>query len=148
MDNKALGKRVLAHAEKAKAVFPDQYGCRKNHTAINACLNKVLLMDAMHQKRQPGAIAMNDAKRCFDRINHTFAILVLMSFGVSSILARSLFKTLQTADHHIITGYGRSDKAYSNNDKGAPHQGIGQGNGLGPTLWAQLSSSATATEST
>jgi hypothetical protein len=34
--NKTLGKRVMAHAEKAKAVSPDQYGCRKNHTAINA----------------------------------------------------------------------------------------------------------------
>jgi hypothetical protein len=91
-------------------------------------------------KKQAGAIAMNNAKGCFDRINHTFAILVLMSFGVSSVLARSLFKTLQTADHHIKTGYGRSDKAYGNNDEEEPHQGIGQGNGLGPTLWALLSS--------
>ena len=87
MNNKTLGKRVLAHAEKAKAVSPDQYGCRKNHTAINACLNKVLLMDGMRQKKQAGAIAMNNAKGCFDRINHTYAILVLMSFGVSSLLA-------------------------------------------------------------
>ena len=140
MNNKTLGKRVLAHAEKAKAVSPDQYGCRKNHTAINACLNKVLLMDGMRQKKQAGAIAMNDAKGCFDRINHTFAILVLMSFGVSSLLARSVFETLQTADHHIKTGYGRSGKAYGNNDEEEPHQGIGQGNGLGPTLWALLSS--------
>ena len=140
MCNKTLGKRVLAHAEKAKAVSPDQYGCRKNHTAINACLNKVLLMDGFRQKRQSGAIAMNDAKGCFDRINHTFAILVLMSFGVSAVLARSLFETLQKADHHIKTGYGRSDKAYGNNDEPEPHQGIGQGNGLGPTLWALLSS--------
>jgi hypothetical protein len=52
MNNKTLGKRVLAHAEKAKAVSPDQYGCRKNHTAINACLNKVLLMDGMRQKNK------------------------------------------------------------------------------------------------
>ena len=139
MCNKTLGKRVLAHAEKAKAVSPDQYGCRKNHTAINACLNKALLMDALRQKRQCGAIAMNDAKGCFDRINHTFAILVLMSFGVSAVLARSLFETIQTADHHIKTGYGRSEKAYGNNDEKEPHQGIGQGNGLGPTLWALLS---------
>ena len=139
MSNKALGKRVLAHAEKAKAVSPDQYGCQKNHTAINACLNKVLLMDAMRQKFQSGAIAMNDAKGCFDRINHTFAILVLMSFGVSAVLAQPLFETFQTTDHHIKTGYGRSDKAYGNNDKPEPHQGIGQGNGLGPTLWALLS---------
>jgi hypothetical protein len=54
MCNKTLGKGVLAHAEKAKAVSPDQYGCRNNHTAINACLNKVLLMDAFRKKRQAG----------------------------------------------------------------------------------------------
>jgi hypothetical protein len=83
---------------------------------------------------------MNDAKGCFDRINHTFAILVLMSFGVSAVLTRSLFETLQTADHHIKTGYGRSNKAYGNHNEPEPHQGIGQGNGLGPPLWALLSS--------
>jgi hypothetical protein len=125
---------------KSKIVSPDQYGCHKNHTAINACLNKVLLTDAFRQKRQAGAIAMNDAKGCFDRINHTFAILVLTSSGVSTVLARSLFETLQTADHHIKRGYGRSDKAYGNYNEPEPHQGIGQGNGLGPTLWALLSS--------
>jgi retron-type reverse transcriptase len=140
MCNKTLGKRVLAHVEKAKAVSPDQYGCRKNHTAINACLNKVLLMDGFRQKCQSRAIAMNDAKGCFDRVNHTIAILVLTSFGVSRVLARSLFETLQKADHQIKTGYGKSDKAYGNSDEPEPHQGIGQGNGLGPTLWALLSS--------
>jgi hypothetical protein len=55
---------------------------------------------------------MKDTKGCSGRINCTFAILVLMSFGVFVVLARSLFKTLQTADHHIKTGYDRSDKAY------------------------------------
>jgi hypothetical protein len=79
-------------------------------------------------------------KGYFDRINHTFAILVRMSFGVSAVLAQSLFETLQKANHHIKTGYSRSDKAYGNNNEPEPHQGIGQGNGLGPTLWALLSS--------
>jgi hypothetical protein len=97
-------------------------------------------MDSFRQKRQAGAIAMNDAKGCFDRINHTFGILVLMSFGVSAVLAQSLFETLQTADHHIKIGNGRSNKAYGNHDEPEPQQGIGQGNGLGPTLWALLSS--------
>lgn len=65
--NKDLSRRALAHAEKANAVAPDQYGCRKTHKAINACLNKVLLNDLLRQKRHCGAIAMNDAKGCFDR---------------------------------------------------------------------------------
>jgi hypothetical protein len=63
-----------------------------------------------------------------------------VAIEVSAVLARSLFETLQTADHHIKTGYSRSDKVYGNYDEPEPHQGIGQGNGLGPTLWALLSS--------
>ena len=35
MVNKDLGQRVLAYAEKANAVAPDQYGCHKKHKAIN-----------------------------------------------------------------------------------------------------------------
>ena len=31
MMNKHIGRRTLAHAEKAKAVAPDQYGSRKHH---------------------------------------------------------------------------------------------------------------------
>jgi retron-type reverse transcriptase len=73
--------------KKPKLYLQTNMAARKNHTAINACLNKVLLIDGMRQKKQAGAIAMNNAKGCFDRINHTYAILVLMSFGVSSLLA-------------------------------------------------------------
>ena len=35
------------------------------------------------------------------------------------------------------TGFGRSGKAYGNEP--VPHQGSGQGNGIGPTLWALIS---------
>ena len=48
--NKDLHQRALAHAEKAKAVAPDQYGYYKKHKAINACLNKVLLNNILCQK--------------------------------------------------------------------------------------------------
>ena len=60
---------------------------------------------------------MNDAKGCFDRIVHSVAILVLMSFGVSGYMARTLFKVLQEADHHMKTGFGRSKQAYGNEKK-------------------------------
>ena len=65
------------------------------------------------------------------------AILVLMSFGVASPIARALFKVLDKADHHMKTGFGISDRAYGNET--IPHQGIGQENGMGPTLWILIS---------
>ena len=58
MVNKYLGRMILAHAEKAKAICEDQYGSRKNHKAINACPNKELIMDLFRQKRHAGAIAI------------------------------------------------------------------------------------------
>ena len=76
MVNKHLGRAMLAHAEKAKAICDEQYGSRKNHKAIMACLNKELIMDLFRQKRHAGAIGIIDAKGCFDHIIHTVAILV------------------------------------------------------------------------
>ena len=80
---------------------------------------------------------MNDAKGCYDRISHPIAILTLRSFGLPKRLACTLISTLQKAVHHIKTGYGRSGPVYGNED--VPSSGIGQGNGLGPTLWALIS---------
>ena len=76
-----LGKLAFARAEETKTVQPEQHGSRKNHKAINACLNKQLLMDTFRLKRRAGAIAMLDMKGCFDRMVHTILILVLMSYA-------------------------------------------------------------------
>ena len=81
---------------------------------------------------------MNDAKGCYDRIVHTVAILVLMSFGLNHTVAQILFQVLQTAEHNIKTGYGVSQTGYG--ETHPPAQGSGQGNGLGPTGWALISS--------
>ena len=80
---------------------------------------------------------MNDARDYYNRIVHSIAILVLMGFGVSGQSPKAILKVLQEADHHMKTGFGRSDWAYSN--KQISHQGSGQGNGLGPTLWTLTS---------
>ena len=45
MMNKHVGRRTLAHAEKAEAVAPDQYGSQKHHDSRKALFNKVLLDD-------------------------------------------------------------------------------------------------------
>ena len=51
MKNKLLGKRMMANAEAANAIQDDQFGGRKRHKAINACLNKVLTNDTFRQKK-------------------------------------------------------------------------------------------------
>jgi hypothetical protein len=44
INNKLFGRRMIAHGEKACVLSPDQYGSRKFHRAILACLNKLLLV--------------------------------------------------------------------------------------------------------
>ena len=66
--NKHVGRRTLAHTEKAEAVAPDQYCSRKHHDSRKAVLNKVLLNDIVRQKRIEIALGMNDMRGCYDRI--------------------------------------------------------------------------------
>ena len=89
------------------------------------------------EKRHAGAIAMNDAKGCFNQINHVVAVLVLMSFGLSWLPAKILFKTLKKTEHSIKTGHGVSSAAYGNSP--IPEQGTGQGNSISPTTWVLTS---------
>ena len=112
--NGQAGKEVLENAEAANVVEPEQFGSRKRHKASTACLCKVLLTDILRQKRHAGALAMNDAKGCYDRIHHVVAILVLMSFGLSWLPTKILFEALQLAEHRIKTGYGVSEHVYGN----------------------------------
>ena len=138
INNKLVGKAILDHAERGGAVSADEHGSRKGHTAINACLSKRLFCDLFRQKRRAAAVAMNDATGCYDRISHPIAVLTLMSYGLPQRIACTLISTLQKAVHHIKTGFGRSGPVYGN--EVIPISGIGQGNGLGPTLWALISS--------
>ena len=88
-------------------------------------LNKVLVGDLFRLTCFSSCYAMNDAKRCYDRIDHTFAILVLMFFGVPWCVATNLFHVLQQARHSIKSGYGVSQPVYGNEDKNEPITGIG-----------------------
>ena len=65
--NKILGRRVMWNAEKEKLIEADQFGTRKRHKAICALLNKVILNDIFRQLKTAGALAVNDAKGCYDR---------------------------------------------------------------------------------
>ena len=82
------------NAEKEKLIEADQYGTQKQHKAICALLNKVILNDIFCQLKTSGALAVNDAKGCYNRINHTFAILVRVCFGSCLMQAQILFEAL------------------------------------------------------
>jgi len=54
-------------------------------------LNKVFIGDLFQLTCYTGCYGMNNAKGCFDYIEHTFAILVLMYYRVSWSIVISLF---------------------------------------------------------
>jgi hypothetical protein len=104
---------------------------------IEAALNKVLTQDIWHQKRQAGALCSYDAKSCYDRVVHSFAILCMLRLGCPLGPILSMFATLQKMQHFIGTAFGVSDTLFNGGE--IPFQGLGQGNGAGPTGWAVVS---------
>ena len=62
-----------------------------------------------------------------------------MIFGVPWLVVTKLFCVLQQACHCMKTGYGVSQPVYGNKEVVEPIAGIGQGNGLGPSLWCLIS---------
>ena len=66
LNNKKLGRDMMARGEDLKLIAKEQFGSRKQHQSITAALNKRLTMDLLQQKRQAGALCSNDAKSCYD----------------------------------------------------------------------------------
>ena len=101
------------HLESGSEGSEPSFRCsRKHHKSMNTCLNKKLVCDVFRQKKRAGAVAISDAKGCYDVISHPIAVLTLMSFGVPPKVCKVLFSTLQKTKHHIKTGFGRSEAVY------------------------------------
>jgi hypothetical protein len=50
-----------------------------------------------------------------------------------------MFETLQNLRHHVRSQYGDSKLLYDAKQGDVPIQGLGQGNGAGPAIWALIS---------
>lgn len=137
-NNKRLGRYMLRRAEADNAVAIEQYGSRKNLSAVDQSLNKALTFDLWRQFRQNGALCSNDAKSCYDRIVHNCASLCMQRVGTPIQPIVSMFSTIQDLSHHVRTIYGESNSCYRHN-RSPPIQGVGQGNGAGPQIWALVS---------
>ena len=138
-NNKKLGKDMMYTAEDLKAIAKEQFGSRSRMTAIDQSLNKRLTYDIIRQTRRPGALCSNDAKSCYDRIVHSVASLAMQRVGAPVEPIVCMFTTIQNLQHRIRTVYGDSDLTFSGAMYVVPIQGVGQGNGAGPQIWAVVS---------
>jgi hypothetical protein len=50
-----------------------------------------------------------------------------------------MFGTIQGLQHHVRTAFGDSKEFFAANTGNVPIQGVGQGNGAGPQIWALVS---------
>jgi len=137
---KWLGRLLMARAEELQVLAPEQYGSRHGLSAIYQSLNMQLTFDIIRQWRIPAAVCSNDAKACYDRIVHAFASLAIQRLGVPIGPIQVMFTTIQQLQHHIRTIHGDSEISFSALSSTVPIQGVGQGNGAGPQIWAVVSS--------
>jgi len=85
-------------------------------------------------------ICSNDAKLCYDHIVQLFTAIALMHLGVPMNPLRMMFGTIQELLHFIRTMHGDSKQFFGGKTSGKPNQGVGQGNGIGPQIWGDMSS--------
>jgi hypothetical protein len=135
---KHIGRCIMSNAEWSNALASEQYGSHKRHRATNLATNKALSYDLFRQLRRPGAVCSNDAKS-YDLIGHTTASLAMLRMGVTSQAVDCMFTTIQEAAHQVQTGFGDSGSTYGGTAWLIPIHGIGQGNGVGPAIWAVVS---------
>ena len=132
---------MMLTAELAKILAPEQYGSRKFMRAIDHALNKRLVMDIARQKKIPAAICSCDLKSCYDRIGHAFASLAMQRGGAPIEPIICMFETIQKLIHSVRTGFGDSFETFGGEFiRQLVLQGVGQGNGAGPSIWALVSS--------
>ena len=136
--NKAIGRSMMAQAERYQLIPEAQYGSRHGKSASVQLLNKVLLFELSRAQHVPLAYCSTNAKSCYDRIVHSFAALAMRRLGVPKAATLTMFGVIKDMSHYVRTGFGDSDGFYSSNLL-EPFQGVGQGNGAGPAIWAAVS---------
>ena len=131
----------MYHAEKNWLLAREQYGSRKNKTAIECALNKRLIFDILRQTKLPAGICSCDLHSCYDRVVHSFAPIAMQRAGAPKTAVESMFKTIQKLKHVVRTSHGDSELSFGGEDWRIFKQlhGVGQGNGAGPAIWAVIS---------
>ncbi len=137
LNNKRIGREMVANAERLKQIPWEIYGGRKRHRAIECATNKVLTMDIARLEHRTMALCSNDAKSCYDRILHAIASICMRRVGVPKETCQMMFGTLAQVDHYVRTNFGDSKASYACFE--IPFQGVYQGNGAGPGIWMLVS---------
>jgi len=139
-NNKWLGWAVMFHVEAHHQMALEQYGSHKEKSADIQCLNKWLLYNHAHYTHKPLAICSSNAKSCYNCIVHIVAALCLCRLGASKPAVQSMVSIIHSMQHHVCSTYGSSNLSQQGQAQWTdPIAGIVQGNGVGPHIWAAVS---------
>jgi len=137
-NNKWLGWVMMKLVEH-NLIAPEQYGSHQHKAAITQCLNKRLFYDYHRFNWQLTALCSNDAKSCYDCIILIVAALSLCWLGAPNAVVQSMIQTLAHLNHHVCMAFGNSEQSQGFDRWKEYVAGIGQGNGVGPQIWAATS---------
>ena len=121
-------------------IAPEQFESRQDQECITVALNKRLTFDILQAFHLPDILCSNDTKACYDYIVHNVAMIYMLRTGILYNSLKFVLLILQKMQHKVATGYGVYEPSYAADSKEITIQGIGQGNGAGPTVWAVISS--------
>ena len=143
MHNKRLGRLLLQRAEECGGLAPEQYGSRKHKAADVQALNTRLFFDYVRLRRCHAVAEFIDLKSNYDLVVHSIASLCMQRVGAPKEPIICTLTTLQDMKHAVRTAAGDSDFRYGGElwviPIRPPPQGLGQGNGAAPAIWAVVS---------
>lgn len=140
MHNKKLGRDMMRRAELNGGLAIEQYGSRTAKAADIQALNTRLFYDLVRLKKIPATSEFTDLVSNYDLVVHSLASLSLQRVGVPKEPILYTFTTLQNMVSSVRTAFSDSIKTMGGDlwavPLNPPPQGLGQGNGVAPAIWA------------
>ena len=140
-NNKFLGREMMHQIIDKDHIAEEQYS-RSGRKCIDHVLNQRLYFDLVRYQKTSVAMAAVDLKSCYDRVAHAPAYLAMRSYGIPQAPLECMFEAIQDMQYYTVTHHGISDISFGGRETGyiAKPNGLGQGNGGGPSAWSVQSS--------
>ena len=132
---KFLGRSMMHHMNDTEAIAKEQYST-PGKKCIDHVINRQLYFDLIRYKKNCAAMSGVDLKSCYNRVSHAPAYLAMQSYGIPSQPIQSMFQSIQDMQYYTFTAHGMSKSSFGGKEKGynAAPNGLGQGNGAGPSI--------------
>jgi hypothetical protein len=139
-NNKYFGRAMMHHTVSQGSIAKEQYSV-PGKKCIDHVVNRRLIFDIVRYQKSSFAMTSCDLKSCYDRVAHTPAALAMQSYGIPANPIHSMFTTIQDIQYITRTNFGDSEKVFGGKENFlSKPQGLGQGNGAGPSSWSVVSS--------